>query len=78
MKLSAKTVSTLLILEFLGAVVGGLAWEVVERICLRFGFELAMSVGPIGFDLSVISFHFLVNPGTIVGLLVGVLIFRFL
>ncbi len=78
MKLSTKTLSSLILLALLGAVVGGLAWEVVERILLRFGVELALSVGPIGFDLRVISFHFLVNPGTIVGLIGGVLIFMLL
>jgi predicted membrane-bound spermidine synthase len=75
MKLSVKTASTLLTLAFLGAIVGGLAWEVVERICLRFGLVLGVSVGPIGFDLSVVSLHFLVNPGTIAGLLGGVVLF---
>ena len=78
MKLSAKNASTLIGLGLLGAVVGGLAWEVVERICLRFGTALEMSVGPIGFDLSVISMHFMVNPGTFFGLCAGVLLFRFL
>jgi hypothetical protein len=75
MKLSAKTVSTLLDLSLIGAIVGGLAWEVAERICLRFGLVLSMSVGPIGFDLSVVSLYFLVNPGTILGLLGGVVLF---
>jgi predicted membrane-bound spermidine synthase len=77
-KLTVKNVSTLLGLGFLGAVVGGLAWEVVERVCLKLGFALGLSVGPIGFDLSVISLHFLVNPGTIFGLLGGVVLFHFL
>jgi hypothetical protein len=78
MKLNRKNVSTLLILGLIGAVVGGLAWEVVERVLLRFGVTLAMSVGPIGFDLAVISLHFLVNPGTFLGLLGGVILFYFL
>ncbi len=75
MKLSTKTVSTLLGLGLLGAVVGGLAWEVAERICMKYGLSLGMSVGPIGFDLSVVSFHFMVNPGTIAGLVGGVALF---
>jgi hypothetical protein len=78
MKLSVKTLPTLILLALLGAVVGGLAWEVVERILQRFGTELALSVGPIGFDLHVVSLSFLVNPGTIVGLIGGVLIFMLL
>jgi hypothetical protein len=75
MKLTSKTASTLLTLAFLGTVVGGLAWEVVERICFRFGLSLDMSVGPIGFDLSVVALHFLVNPGTVLGLLGGIILF---
>jgi hypothetical protein len=65
-------------LGVLGAVVGGLAWEVVERICLAAGLTLALSVGPIGFDLHVISLFFLVNPGTFLGLAGGVVLFRLL
>jgi hypothetical protein len=78
MKLSAKNVSTLVMLGLLGGVVGGLAWEVVERVCFKLGCALNMSVGPIGFDLSVISLYFLVNPGTFLGLLGGVVLFRIL
>jgi hypothetical protein len=78
MRLSSKTLSALLILALLGAVVGGLAWEVADRICQRFGIVLGMSVGPIGFDLSVISVRFLVNPGTVLGLMGGIALFFFL
>jgi hypothetical protein len=78
MKLSGKNAPTLAALALLGAVVGGLAWEVVERVSARLGLALDLSVGPVGFDLHVISLHFLVNPGTFVGLLGGVFLFRFL
>jgi hypothetical protein len=75
MKLTSKTLSMFLVLSFLGAVVGSLAWEIVERLVAYWGGTLALSVGPIGFDLSVISLHLKVNPGTIVGLAGGVLLF---
>ena len=78
MKLTTKNAGTLLVLSFLGAVVGGLAWELVERILATLGTTMTLSVGPIGFDLHVISFHFLVNPGTFLGLGAGVLLFRVL
>jgi len=78
MRLTSKTLSTLLLLALLGAMVGGLAWEVADRICQRFGLVLGMSVGPVGFDLSVISVRFLVNPGTVLGFLGGIALFFFL
>lgn len=78
MKLGGKTVASFLILGLLGSVVGGLAWEVLERIAAGFGIRLDLSVGPIGFDLHVLAVHFLVNPGSLLGLLGGVIIFRFL
>ncbi len=78
MKLSGKNAPTLAAIVVLGAVVGGLAWEVVERVSARLGLVLGLSVGPIGFDLSVISLHFLVNPGTFAGLIGAVLLLRVL
>ncbi|MBE3129246.1 MAG: hypothetical protein IMZ54_00845 [Acidobacteria bacterium] len=78
MKLSGKTVSSFLVLGTLGALVGSLAWELAERIAANIGLHLDLSIGPIGFDLHVVALHFLVNPGTFLGLLGGFLIFRFL
>ncbi len=78
MKLTGRNAPTLTAIALLGAVVGGLGWEVVERISARLGVVLALAVGPIGFDLSVISLRFLVNPGTFVGLAGAVLLFRVL
>jgi hypothetical protein len=78
MKLSGKNAPTLIAIGLLGAVVGGLGWEVVERISARLGVVLGLSIGPIGFDLSVVSLRFLVNPGTFVGLAGAVLLFRVL
>jgi hypothetical protein len=78
MTFSAKNLSTLIGLCLLGCVVGGLAWELLERILASVGIRLALSVGPIGFDLHVLSLYFLVNPGTFLGLFGGVLLFRLL
>jgi hypothetical protein len=78
MKLSTRSLATLAALALLGSLVGALAWEVVERIAARSGVALSLSVGPVGFDLHVVSLHFLVNPGTVLGLIGGVLLFRLL
>ncbi len=75
MKVKGKTLPSLLLLSFLGALVGGVAWEVVERVAEHLGATLDWSVGPVGFDLHVLSVRFLVNPGTILGLLGGVFLF---
>lgn len=76
MKLTAKTLPSLLLLCALGMLVGGLAWEVLERVALRFGLALELSVGPIGFDLSVLAMSVTVNPGTFLGLVAAALLFR--
>ena len=78
MNVKGKTVASLVLLSALGATVGGLAWEVVGRISANLGVPLDWSIGPIGFDLRVLSIHFLVNPGTFLGLLGGILLFRWL
>jgi len=75
MKLTSKTVSMFLLLAFLGAVVGSLGWEVVERLVVHWGGRLDLSVGPVGFDLSVVSFQLKANPGTLAGLAAGILLF---
>jgi hypothetical protein len=78
MKLTAKTLSSLAVLCVLCMLVGGLAWEVLERVALRFGLDVDLSIGPIGFDLSVVALHVTVNPGTYIGLVAAVLLFRVL
>ena len=76
MKLTEKTLSSLALIFVLCMLAGGLAWEVLERAALRFGLDVDLSVGPVGFDLSVVALHVTVNPGTFLGLLAAVLLFR--
>ena len=78
MKIGAKTLSSLLLLCALGMVAGGLAWAVLERVAGQLGLALDLSVGPVGFDLGVLAFSITVNPGTFLGLVAGVLLFRVL
>ena len=63
-------------LLFVAAVVGTLAWGLLERLLALGGATVDASVGPIGFDLHVISLYFRFNPGSILGLITGALIFR--
>jgi hypothetical protein len=76
MKLTAKTLSSLALICLLCMLAGGLAWEVLERVALRFGLDVDLSVGPVGFDLSVVALHVTVNPGTFLGLAAAILLFR--
>lgn len=76
MKLSSKNRPTFLSFLGLGFLIGTLAWEVLERILLQVGIELALGIGPVGFDLSVLSCFIMINPGTFIGILGGILLFR--
>ena len=50
--------------------------RVSERIVQQMGFELALGVGPVGFDLSVLRVFMKINPGTFIGILGGIFLFR--
>lgn len=76
MKLAAKTLPSLALLCFLGTIAGGLAWAVLERVAGLAGLAIDLSVGPVGFDLEVLSVGITVNPGTFLGLVAGILLFR--
>ena len=76
MKLNSRNRSTFLTFLGLGFLVGTLGWEVLERIVQRMGFELALGIGPVGFDLSVLSVFIKINPGTFIGILGGIFLFR--
>jgi hypothetical protein len=76
MKLNSRNRSTFLAFLGLGFLVGTLGWEVLERIVLQMGFEMALGIGAVGFDLSVLSVFVRVNPGTIIGVLGGIFLFR--
>ena len=76
MKLSSRNRSTFLAFLGLGALVGTLGWEVLERIVQQMGLELALGIGPVGFDLTVLSVFIKINPGTFIGVLGGIFLFR--
>jgi hypothetical protein len=76
MKLTAKTVPVLSRLLLLSIVIGTLAWEIIERIVTLLGGTLDLSVGPVGFDVEVIALSVMANPGTLLGILPAVILFR--
>ena len=76
MKLIKKNLQPLLIFLFLGLIIGTLSWDILERLAAATGFPFSLSVGPLGFDLEVISFYFKVNLGSLLGAAGGILLFR--
>ena len=41
-----------------------------------FGLESPLTLGPIGFDLSVLAVWLSINPGSVLGAVLGYLLFR--
>ena len=76
MKLSGKNLPVLFRLLLICVVVGTLAWEVIERLVALAGVALDLSVGPVGFDIEVLSIYIAVNPGTLLGIIPAIILFR--
>lgn len=77
MKLIKKNIPPLIILISLGLIIGTLAWGILDRLISHLtGKIFDLSVGPIGFDIGVLKFYIMVNPGSILGSLGGGLLFR--
>lgn len=76
MKFTKRNMSTFLILLVLFLAVGTLSWELFERVLSTAGMTLEWSVGPVGFDVEVLSVEFMVNPGSLVGIFVAFRMFR--
>ena len=77
MKLSKKTLATLVALIALGAVAGSLAWEVVERVAAAAGLPFSLTTEePLRlFDLYVLAVSVRLNPGTVLGGVAGAVLF---
>ncbi len=67
MKITQKYLKYLYLFIILGIVTGSLSWEILERLINKGGFNIDLSVGPVGFDISVISFYLKINPGSFIG-----------
>ncbi|HUX21981.1 MAG TPA: hypothetical protein VMW69_12140 [Spirochaetia bacterium] len=76
MKLNKKHVGAFLLLVLLGMFIGTLAWDIVERIFAQAGLPFSLETGPIGFDIGVLSLYLKVNPGSFLGAVGGILLFR--
>lgn len=67
MKITQKYLKYLYLFIILGIVIGSLCWEIFERIVHLSGINLDLSVGPVGFDISVLSVYLKINPGSFIG-----------
>ena len=78
MKLNSRNLSRLLLLLIIGILLGSLGWEVLERIIRLGGLEFSPTTqNPITlFDLYVLSLSFRANPGTLLGALGAILVFK--
>jgi hypothetical protein len=79
MKLARKTIGPFIILILSGMLIGSLCWEVIERL-IRLAPSLSTFtltvLEPIKiFDFYVLSMSFRANPGTLAGLVSGVILF---
>ena len=78
MKLTGRNRPTFFLFLLAGLLVGVLAWELAERVLSQFGIPLELGIGPVGFDLEVLAVSLTVNPGTFLGALLGLVLFRVL
>ena len=75
MKLSKKSRSVFLLILFLSLLIGTLSWEILERIIALTGRRMDLSIGPVGFDIGVLSLWLRLNPGSFLGTVAGILLF---
>ncbi|MFW5727027.1 MAG: hypothetical protein ACOCW5_00415 [Spirochaetia bacterium] len=76
MKYTKKNRPILLKMLLLAVLIGTFAWELLERIVHMADVPLDLAIGPVGFDLLVISCFLYLNPGTLVGIIGAVILFR--
>jgi hypothetical protein len=67
MKITQKYLKYLYLFIIMGIVIGSLCWEILERLIAMSGINLNLSVGPVGFDISVLSLYLKINPGSFIG-----------
>ena len=75
-KLNGKNLPVLIRLLLLSMVVATIAWELIERLIALGGGSLDLSLGPVGFDIGVIALWIQANPGTLIGIVPAIILFR--
>ncbi len=76
MKLTKKNMQPILLVIVLCTLGGSFTWFILEIIFAAIGLPFSLSSGRIGFDLEIIAFYLNVNPGTVLGIATGFLVFK--
>jgi hypothetical protein len=78
MNLNKKNLSTLILILVFSTIIGCLFWELLERILsmLNINFTLTLKEPLKLFDIYVISLSFRANPGILLGLIGGCILFK--
>jgi hypothetical protein len=76
MKVTNKNLNNFIGFLFLFCIAGTLGWELIEVILNTLGLNLNLTAGPVGFDIEILSIYVSANPGTLLGLAAGYLLFK--
>ena len=76
MKITDKNLGKFTGFLVLFAVAGTLGWELLEVILEAGGLNLNLQAGPVGFDIDVLAVYVKANPGSLLGITAGWLLFR--
>ena len=76
MKVSNKNLSSFISFMILCAVMGTLAWQLLEVLLNLAGLNLKLTAGPVGFDIDVLAIYIKANPGSLLGAAAGWLLFK--
>ena len=75
MKFNKKNSPLFLQLTLLCGLIGTLAWAILDVLLARYNIQLNLELNRIGFDLYILALYFTLNPGTVLGAVVGGVLF---
>lgn len=77
MKITKKGISGFLLLIFLTLFTGTIFWKILELILASLtGSSVSITTGPLGFDLGVVALYFRLNPGSLIGFIAGIILYK--
>ncbi len=76
MKITQKNLEAFISFLVLFIIIGTLVWEIFELLLSYAGFGIHLAVGPVGFDIRVLSVYIMLNPGSPAGAAAGYLLFK--